>query len=112
MSTKKIEIKYDTLEFIMHQIENNILELKRKNDSDDLKILMPKWIKACFRMHFQNKLGSRDFNYLYGVEIIPHYKNEIVVFNDNYSVNNVNQHLVITIESPRPFPPEFSPTKL
>ena len=98
MSINKVEIKYDTLEFIMLQIERNIYELKRRYNSDDLKILMPNWIKGIFYSYHRQKVSIIDFNYLYGVEILPHYKNEIVVFNDNYSVNNVNQYLVITVE--------------
>jgi len=109
MSTRIIEIDNDTLDFIMDQLEKNILVLKHRHSSEQLKILMPNWLKGILYSYYRQKVSIRDFNYLFGIKIGSHYKNEIVVFNENYSFDSVNHHLIITIQPPRPFPPEFRP---
>ena len=65
------------------------------NQREDFRVLMPEWIITMLINNnnsilndFRNTSKELTNNKIFGVEVYPHYKNEIVVYNINFFFNS------------------------
>src|SRR5690606_16990997 len=92
MSINIIEIENNLYDRVCVFTHESIYKLIKRNNipREEIKIMIPEWLLSF--LSYQIKVKSRflldSTSSLYGVEILPHYQNEVVVFYKKFSVNN------------------------
>jgi hypothetical protein len=80
---------------IYHFIRQSVYDLKHLTNSHrDIKVAIPSWILYLFKNYPMYEYRSLDTprnqlseNLFCGIEVQPHFKNEIVVFYTDYHIN-------------------------
>lgn len=81
-------LTYDQLDNIFYFIRKSIIELRSQNiHKDFIRILMPETVKEFLHMNYRRPVDFSSTtldqyleNKLLDIEVLPHYKNEIVVY--------------------------------
>lgn len=94
---KKIE--YTHVESVFNFIRKSLGELEDNNFyRDNIKIMMPNYFKRILQEYYNNTMSSStECSSILRLEILPHYKNEVVVFYENY-FNSDNHYKVLNLE--------------
>lgn len=102
--------KHTYSEEIFSKVENFIaektyqLEHEVYSNEDEIKILCPNWLLDAYAHYLNSKIFN--FNYLenkgarffMGKEILPHYKNEIVVYYTRFLENKQSKYFTFDLE--------------
>lgn len=77
-----MEITYSCIVSAFNFIRNSVYELENKRvHVKDLRVLMPSKFKETMQVYYDNLLPfDNKSDLIFDVKIIPHYKNEVVVF--------------------------------
>lgn len=92
MNINIIEIENNLYDRVSVFTLESIYELIKRNNipREEIKILIPEWLLSFLNYQIKEKscflIDSPSS--LYGVEILSHYQNEVVVFYKKFSVNN------------------------
>lgn len=101
------KISYEKLDEIFNFVRHSIYQLKELNlRNEDIKILMPSWFKfvmehsytryTYYRTAEQQLIEAKFFD----IEVLPHFKNEIVVYCKEFYLNKeLDQPKIFIIEN-------------
>lgn len=91
-----MEISYSSIETVFIFIRKSVYELENKGiHQNDIKVLMPNFFKRIMQTYYNELLPfDNKSDLIFNVKIVPHYKNEIVVFNENYFKTEDNTRIL------------------
>lgn len=95
----KIEITHSLIENIFNFIKRSSYELENSNYfQEEIKVMMPNYLKRNLQEYYNNTMTScTEDSTLFGLEILPHYKDEVVVFYENY-FKTTNHFKILNLE--------------
>ena len=91
-----MEITYSKIETVFNFIRKSVYELENKGiHVTEIKVLIPNFFKRTIQTYYEHTLPlDNKHNRIFDVEIVPHYKNEIVVFHENFFKNHDNVRIL------------------
>lgn len=86
LKKEEYTISYSKFEHLLHEISFKKRKFCATNflRENQIKILMPEYLKDLIMMYNTNMGVNSDSHYFEGVEILPHYVNEVVIYKTQF----------------------------